>query len=97
MADAIIGQSTLGFSRGYEETLKQARQAGINDQEASQLASIASIQTGILYALTAPISPQTKATDAIFGKIKNEYIKESLEAYVKDGFRGFGQKLASGV
>ena len=93
MADAIIGQSTLGFSRGYEETLKQARQAGINDQEASQLASIASIQTGILYALTAPISPQTKATDAIFGKIKNEYIKESLEAYVKGGFRSFGQKL----
>ena len=68
MADAIIGQSTLGFSRGYEETLKQARQAGINDQEASQLASIASIQTGILYALTAPISPQTKATDAILVK-----------------------------
>lgn len=97
MADAIIGQSTLGFSRGYEETLKQARQAGINDQEASQLASIASIQTGILYALTAPISPQTKATDAIFGKIKNEYIKESLEAYVKGGFRSFGQKLASGA
>ena len=60
MADAIIGQSTLGFSRGYEETLKQARQAGINDQEASELASIASIQTGILYALTAPISPQQK-------------------------------------
>ena len=81
MADAIIGQSTLGFSKGYEETLKQARAAGINDEEASRLATIASVQTGILYAATAPLSPQMKATDAIIGKIKNDYIKVALTFY----------------
>ena len=93
MADAIIGQSTLGFSKGYEETLKQARAAGINDEEASRLATIASVQTGILYAATAPLSPQMKATDAIFGKIKNDYIKVALREYAKKGVAGFVNKL----
>ena len=95
MAEAIIGQSTLGFSRGYEETLKQARQAGINDDEAKELAAIASIQTGILYAFTAPINPRIKASDALFGKVKNELVKESLEKYTQKGIRGFRENIAS--
>ena len=95
MAEAIIGQSTLGFSRGYEETLKQARQAGVNDDDARELAFIASIQTGILYAATAPLNPRTRAADALFGKVKNEFVKEALEKYVQKGVQGFRQSLAS--
>ena len=90
MGDAIIGQSTLGFSRGYEETLSQARKMGLNDNEASELAAIASVQTGILYALTAPISPQTKATDAIFGKLTTpNIVGNALKEYTKKGKKGF--------
>ena len=95
MAEAIIGQSTLGFSRGYEETLKQARQAGVNDDDARELAFIASIQTGILYAATAPLNPRTRAADALFGKVKNEFVKEALEKYAQKGVQGFRQSLAS--
>jgi len=90
MADAIIGQSTLGFSRGYEKTLSQARKMGINDDEASELATMGSIQMGILYALTAPINPRAKATDAIFGKLSATNVMEkALREYTKKGKKGF--------
>jgi hypothetical protein len=97
MADAIIAQGTMGFSRGYEQTLAQARQMGINDAEASELATIASIQTGILYALTAPISPQTKATDAIFGKLTTKnFVGNALREYTKKGKNSFIDYFRSG-
>jgi len=97
MADAIIAQGTMGFSRGYEQTLAQARQMGINDQDASELAAVASIQTGILYALTAPISPQTKATDAIFGKLTTKnFVGNALKEYTKKGKSSFIDYFRSG-
>jgi len=96
MADAIIGQSTLGFSRGYEETLKQARQAGFSDEEASNLATVSSIETGLLYALTAPISPQTKATDALFGKLlKPSLLENAFKIYKKEGLSAFKKALSA--
>ena len=96
MADAIIGQSTLGFSRGYEETLKQARQAGFNDDEASSLAAVSSIETGLLYALTAPISPQTRATDALFGKLlKPSMLKDAFKIYRKEGLSAYRKALSA--
>tara|TARA_R100000664_G_scaffold32744_1_gene48175 strand:- start:616 stop:8517 length:7902 start_codon:yes stop_codon:yes gene_type:complete len=91
VADAIIAQSTIGFVRGYEDTLLAAREAGINDQEARELASNASFQTGAWYALTAPISPQTKATNLIFGKPAKETIETALTIYKKKGWQGWNQ------
>jgi len=90
MSDAIIGQATIGFSRGYENTLAEARKAGLNDQEAKELAAVGSIQTGILYAITAPISPQTRATDAIFGKLTTKnFVANAVQEYTKKGKKGF--------
>jgi hypothetical protein len=93
IAEATIAQSTLGFSKGYESTLKMAREAGIRDSEAKELASLASIETGAWYAMTAWINPQTKTTDMLFGKSKNEVIENALNAYVKDGKKGFLNSL----
>jgi hypothetical protein len=89
MSEAIIAQSTLGFSKGYEDTLKAAREVGIRDSEAKELASLAAIETGAWYAITAPINPQTKTTDMLFGKAKNEVIENALNAYVQTGKKGF--------
>jgi hypothetical protein len=93
MSESVIAQSTLGFTRGYEDTLKAAREAGIEDNKAKELASIASIETGIWYALTAPINPQTKATDLLFGKARNEVIEQVINAYVNTGKKGFIETL----
>ena len=93
MSEAVIAQSTLGFTRGYEDTLKAAREAGIEDDKAKELASIASIETGVWYALTAPINPQTKATDLLFGKAKNEVLEQAINAYVNTGKKGFIETL----
>lgn len=89
VADATIAQSTLGFSKGYENTLKIAREAGIRDSEAKELASLASIETGAWYAMTAWINPQSKTTDLLFGKPKNEVIETAINAYVSNGKNGF--------
>jgi len=88
MASAIVAQATMGASSGYERTLREAKDAGLNDAEARELATYSSSQMALLYALTAPISPQTKATEAIFGKIRNASIKEAIEAYKKVGREG---------
>jgi len=89
IASSILAQSTLGASSGYEDTLLAAKEAGLSDKESVELARDASIQMAKLYALTAPISPQTKATEAIFGKIKNETIKDAIKAYKNIGKEGF--------
>jgi len=91
VADAIIAQSTIGFVRGYEDTLLAAREAGINEQDARELASNASFQTGAWYALTAPISPQTKATNLLFGKSTKQTIETAVNIFRKKGWQGWNQ------
>ena len=91
MADAIIAQSTIGFVRGYEDTLLAAREAGINEKDARELASNGSFQTGAWYALTAPISPQTKAANLLFGKSTKQTIETAVNIFKKKGWQGWNQ------
>ena len=88
-SSAILAQATMGASSGYENTYKAAIDSGLNESEAKELAGIGSIQMAALYAITAPISPQTKATEAFFGKVKNTVIKDAIESYKKLGNEGF--------
>ncbi len=89
MSSAILAQSTLGASSGYNQTYQLAKDAGLNEDEARELASYGSVQMAALYAITAPISPQTKATEAIFGSLKSATIKSAIEGYKKMGKKGF--------
>jgi len=89
MSSAILAQSTLGASSGYNQTYQLAKDAGLNEAEARELASYGSVQMAALYAITAPISPQTKATEAIFGSLKSTTIKSAIEGYKKMGKKGF--------
>mgnify|MGYP003132631676 CR=1 FL=1 len=89
VADAIIAQSTIGFVRGYEDTMAAARAAGLPEDEVRELASSGSMQTGVWFALTAPISPQTKAQNLLFGKPVKENIEVAVQRYMKGGWKGW--------
>lgn len=90
MSSSIIAQTTLGLSQGVESTLREAKVAGLNDEDAKELATIAGLEMATLYGLTGFISPQTKATELLFGGInKTTLIKEALKKYTKEGTKGF--------
>jgi len=64
---------------------------GIGPVTIKDALTVTSQQMAVLYALTAPISPQTKATEAfskMFGNLKNVSVKEAVEAYKKMGLEG---------
>ena len=46
-------------------------------------------QTGIWYTLTAPISPQTKAKDLLFGKIPKQTAQTAVDIFKREGWKGW--------
>jgi hypothetical protein len=84
---SMIAQGTLGYTQGYEDTLKAAREAGINDTEAFKLAANAGQRMAVLYSTTGAINPQTNVAENIFGS-KN-LINKAIEQYTKTGEKGF--------
>ena len=97
MAGSIVAQSSFGYSNGYEQTLKAAKEAGIDDKEAEALALNGGAKMALLYAATAPISTQTKARELIFGSAEKNLIKEALEAYKTNGIKSFITNLTDNV
>lgn len=89
VGNSMIAQGAMGYSQGFEDTLKAARDNGITDDKAFELAAVASQRMAILYATTGPINPQTKLVENIFGS-KN-IIKKAIEQYTKTGSKGFVQ------
>jgi hypothetical protein len=96
-ADAIIAQSSLGYAQAYQTTLKEARDAGLTDKEAEQIAGDAAQRTAIWYGMTAPISPQTKAVESLFGSAEKELIKKAVGAYKTQGKQSFISTLNNGL
>jgi hypothetical protein len=84
---SMVAQGALGYSQGYEDTLKAARDNGINDEQAFKLASTAAQRMAILYSTTGVINPQTNVAENIFGS-KN-IIKKAMDQYLKVGEKGF--------
>jgi hypothetical protein len=84
---SMIAQGAMGYSQGYEDTLKAARDNGINDKDAFKLATSAAQRMAVLYSTTGVINPQTKLVENIFGS-KN-IIKKAIEQYTKTGEKGF--------
>jgi hypothetical protein len=92
---SLIAQSTLGYTQGYEDTLKAARDNGINDEEAIRLATNAGTMMAALYAATGNINPQTKLVENLFSP--KRVIKEAMEQYLKVGEKGFVNYLRKTV
>jgi hypothetical protein len=84
---SMVAQGALGYSQGYEDTLKAARDNGINDKDAFKLAANAAQRMAVLYSTTGVINPQTKLVENVFGS-KN-IIKKAIEQYTKTGEKGF--------
>jgi predicted GNAT family acetyltransferase len=90
LTGSFIAQSTLGYASGLEDTYTLAKAQGLNDREAESIAQEAANNMAVLYGLTSFISPQTKATQAIFGStLRKDLIKKGLENYTKKGLTGF--------
>ena len=90
LTGSFIAQSTLGYASGLEDTYNLAKSQGLNDREAESIAQEAANNMAVLYGLTSFISPQTKATQAIFGStLRKDLIKKGLENYTKKGLTGF--------
>lgn len=84
---SMIAQGALGYSQGYEDTLKAARDSGINDAEAFKLASTAAQRMAVLYSTTGVINPQTKLAENVFGS--RNVIKKAINQYLEVGEKGF--------
>lgn len=96
-ADAIIAQSSLGYAQAYQTTLKEARDAGLTDKEAEEIAGDAAQRTAVWYGITAPISPQTKAVESLFGSAEKSLIKKAVNAYKTNGKQSFISTLNNGL
>jgi len=97
MGNSIIAQSAFGYSNGYEDTFKAAKAQGLNDKEAQAIAQVAGKQMGLLYAATAPLSPQIKAQELIFGSAKKRLIQAALNDFKTNGTKGFINTLNKGI
>ena len=95
--NSIIAQSAFGYSNGYEDTFKAAKEQGLNDKEAQAISQVAGKQMGLLYAATAPLSPQTKAQELIFGNAKKRLIQTALNDFKTNGTKGFINTLNKGI
>ena len=84
---SMIAQGALGYSQGFEDTLKAARDNGETDEKAFKLASAAGQRMAILYSTTGVINPQTEVAENLFGS-KN-IIKKAMDQYLKVGEKGF--------
>jgi len=89
LSEAIIAQSTYGYSRGLRNIYIEAKKAGLSDKEATELSLLGAKQMGILYALTAPIAQRTSITDRLLGEPSKRAIKDAVREYGRTGKRGF--------
>jgi hypothetical protein len=94
MAASGAAQTFLGYSDGLESTLVAAKNYGIPDNEAKELANDAAMKMAGVYLLTSGISPQTKAA---FNSTKNKVISEAMEAYAKNGRKGYLLAMDKGM
>ena len=99
--NAAVFQSLYGASVGYENTIRAAKEAGLSDAEAENLATIAQSDMALLYAITGPINPRINAMKAldklvsksgVIGKLVNDYAKNGVR---KEAAKGFKESLAN--
>ena len=90
----MIAQGAMGYSSGLEDTFRELKASGINDDEAYELAGVAAERMGVLYAVTTPINPQTNLANKLF--LKNT-VKQAVETFKKQGKTGFVNYFNSAI
>ena len=97
VVNSVIAQSQIGYGRGYTDTYVAAKEAGLTDSKAKELANTAAQQTGIWYGITAPIATQGKAINALLGEKAKTTIKEAVKNFVKTGSKKDFADVLSGM
>jgi hypothetical protein len=92
ISSAMISQGVLGMSSGYEQTLKAAREAGISEDKALELASDAAKEMAGIYAVTALLNPRIKIVKALTGEA--DIVRRAVNSYSKLGKEGFRKVFA---
>ena len=97
--DASAFQGVYGNIKGYESTIKAAKNAGLTNQEAEDLATAASREMSLLYALTGPINPRLPMLNKLDDLIsKNDVVKTAINEYVKTGSKKtFSNTFSNGI
>lgn len=104
--NAAVFQSLYGASVGYENTIRAAKEAGLSDAEAEDLAAIAQQDMALLYAITGPINPRVNAMKALdrfvsksgaIGKLIKDYTKDGSRKAAAQGFKARLKNAANGV
>ena len=96
--DNMIFQGGYGAIGAYENILSQAKAAGLNDEEAQELASSGSIATGVWYAATGPMNDKGAWFDDIFNTATaKNVINKAIAAYRKNGYSGFIENMKGGL
>ena len=85
VAESTIFQTFYGAASGYEQTIMAAKNAGLTNKEAEDLASQAMLEMGILYGVTGPINPRIAAmknVDDFLSRagIANRAVRDYLKA-----------------
>jgi chloramphenicol 3-O-phosphotransferase len=96
--DAMLFQGSYGAAIGYNNTLKEAKLAGFNDEEAAALAYDGSQLTGIWYAATGPISPRTnwlgkEGQESLVSQLRKSILKARKSNKPKTFALDFKQRL----
>ena len=97
IVNSVIAQSQIGYGRGYTDTYVAAKEAGLTDSKAKELANIAAQQTGIWYGITAPIAIQGRAIDGLLGQKAKTTIAEAMKKFVKTGSKKDFADVMSGM
>jgi len=97
IVNSVIAQSQIGYGRGYTDTYVAAKEAGLTDSKAKELANIAAQQTGIWYGITAPIATQGRAIDGLLGQKAKTTIAEAMKKFVKTGSKKDFADVMSGM
>ena len=84
--DATMFQSMYGATNGYEGTIRAAKDAGLSNAEAHELAGQAAIQMSVLYAATGPINPRLPGMNKLDNLIaKNALFSKAIKNYRSTG------------
>ena len=105
--DNVLFASYYGYQQGMQSTFSAAREAGLTEEQAYELAENAGRQMSLLYAVTAPLSPRIPAMNALDKWLKSPGLMgKAINAYRKGGgansFKSFltaefGKEFARGT
>lgn len=86
VVESTIFQTFYGAATGYEQTIVAAKNAGLTNKEAEDLASQAMLEMGGLYGLTGPINPRIAAMKNLDKFLaRSGVVNRAVRDYLKAG------------